>query len=224
MSLEATSIARALSIAGEVTVLAHDVSLRVDPGRVVGVTGPSGCGKSTVLRVVMGLDARSSGEVRLDGEVVTPSSLPEFRRRVAMVPQRLGLPDQTLGDSALPAGVSRWLEAVGLDPSVRSQTWSSLSGGEARRARIAIACAGEPDYLIFDEPTEGLDAVAARRLADLVRSQAASGRGLLLVSHDEVFLARTADHLVVMYDGEVQGEGAPQDLIPAAFEEAGLDG
>ena len=107
MSLEATSIARALSIAGEVTVLAHDVCLRVDPGRVVGVTGPSGCGKSTVLRVVMGLDARSSGEVRLDGEVVTPPSLPEFRRRVAMVPQRLGLPDETLGDAALPA--SAWI-------------------------------------------------------------------------------------------------------------------
>ena len=112
----------------------------------------------------------------------------------------------------------------GDDAAWCAMPYFEFCAGEARRARSAIACAGEPDYLVFDEPTEGLDGVAARRLADLVRSQAASGRGLLLVSHDEVFLARTADHLVVMYDGEVQGEGAPRDLIPAAFEESGRDG
>lgn len=224
MSLEATSIARALSIRGEVKVLVHGVSLRVEPGRIVGVTGPSGCGKSTLLRVVMGLDARSAGEIRIDGEAVMASTLPGFRRRVAMVPQRLGLPEGTPGDDPVGAGASELFKALGLDPATMSQTWASLSGGEARRARIALACAGEPDYLIFDEPTEGLDAASAKRLADLVRQQAASGRGLILVSHDEVFLARTVDHLLVMYDGEVQGEGSPRDLIPAALLEAERDG
>jgi ABC-type multidrug transport system ATPase subunit len=223
MSLDATSIARAISISGEVKVLVHDVSLRVEPGGVVGVTGPSGCGKSTLLRVVMGLDARSAGEVRIDGEVVMSSALPEFRRRVAMVPQRLGLPDGTPGDVPTVASTGPWFEALGLDSEVISQTWTSLSGGEARRARIAMACAGEPDYLVLDEPTEGLDAASANRLAELVRAQATLGRGVLLVSHDEVFLARTADHVLVIYDGEVHGEGSPRDLIPAAVCEAERD-
>lgn len=223
MTLEAASLARALSIRGEVKVLLHDVSVRVEPGHVLGVTGPSGCGKSTLLRLIMGLDARSAGEIRLDGQLVTPEDLPEFRRRVAMVPQRLGLPDETPGALLEGDAAAEYLAALGLDAAVASQPWSSLSGGEARRARIAVACATSAEYLVLDEPSEGLDGPARKKLAEVVRAQAAAGRGILIVSHDEVFLARTADDLVVLYDGEVQGEGRPRDLIPAAFAEAERD-
>jgi len=194
-----------------------DVSFSVEPGTVLGVTGPSGSGKSSLLRVMMGLDARSSGDVLLDDQVVCADQLPEFRRQVAMVPQRLGLPEDRVEASFGGADPRPLLTGLGLSEEVSGRPWSSLSGGEARRARVAAACSFSPRYLVLDEPSEGLDTQAVARLSAFLRSQSKQGVGVLLVSHDEDLLARAADHLLVLYEGAIHGEGSAAELLPAAF-------
>ena len=217
MTLQARSLCRALSLRGEIRVLVDDVSLVVESGSVLGVTGPSGSGKSTLLRVIMGLDARSSGEVLLDEQVVSINDLPRFRRHVAMVPQRLGLPEGPVETSFGEADPRPLLRDLGLPEEVLGRSWTSLSGGEARRARVAAACSFSPGYLVLDEPSEGLDAQSVVQLGAFLRARAGEGVGVLLVSHDEDLLARTAHHLLVLYEGAIHGEGSAAQLLPAAF-------
>lgn len=228
MTLEASNLARALSIRGEVRVLVGDVSLRVAPGEVIGITGPSGCGKSTLLRLLMGLDAKSAGTVSLDGAEVAPSDLPEFRRKVAMLAQDVSTPagtprttfDPDRTDGAPPDGeLETNLTALGLTSSALDTPWEKLSGGEARRVRLALLAAASPRFLVLDEPSSGLDGDNVVRLAAFIRAQAAAGLGILVVSHDELLLARCASRLQILYEGTVQGEGTPEEIIPAACAE-----
>jgi len=226
MTLEAKNLARALSIRGEVRVLVADVSLQVGPGDILGVTGPSGCGKSTLLRLIMGLDARSAGSVALDGKPILPADLPGFRAVVAMLAQAPGRPAGTARDLAAELAIDPTpsLDPLGLAPELLDVPWTKLSGGEARRLRLAFLVATEPRYLVLDEPSSGLDAANGRRLAQFLLDQASAGRGVLVVSHDELLLARCASRMQILYEGEIQGEGTPDELIPAACAEAGRGG
>ena len=181
MTLEARHLSRALSIKGEVRVLINDVSLTLEAGEVLGLTGPSGSGKSTLLRVLMGLDARSAGEVLLDGEPVRAEALPTFRRVVAMLSQTPALPEGTPSLTAQDLGLELddHLEPLGLASSDLDTPWNKLSGGEARRVRLALLVATGPRFLILDEPSSGLDTGHVAMLAAFLRSQSAAGRGIL---------------------------------------------
>jgi zinc transport system ATP-binding protein len=207
------------------------IDLTVHQGEVVALLGANGSGKSTLVRSLMGLVPVSRGEVSLFG---TP--LPRFRdwRRVGFVPQRVtatsGVPASVW--EVVAAGrlsrrpflrplrkadrvaIADAIAAVGL--SARTQDGcSTLSGGQQQRALIARALAGEPDLLVLDEPTAGVDLQSQQAFADALAALVARGATILLVAHELGPLASLVDRTVVMRDGRVVYDGRP---LASAFE------
>jgi zinc transport system ATP-binding protein len=205
-----------------------DVSLRVGPGEFVALVGPNGSGKSTLLKVLLGLLAPSSGEVRVFG---TPPRQFQERWRLGYVPQRPVLTSEvpaTVEEIVAAGRLSRsgwWrplhredraavghaLDSVGLR-SLRSRPVNELSGGQQQRAFIARALASEPDLLVLDEPIAGVDAESQRRFRDsLVHLVSEHGAGVLLVSHELGAVARDVDRVIVL-KGAVLFDGPPSQL------------
>ncbi|GAA2706906.1 metal ABC transporter ATP-binding protein [Micromonospora olivasterospora] len=201
----------------------RDVSLAVDAGEVVAVLGANGSGKSTLIRAVLGLVPLHSGAISLFG---TP--LRRFRqwRRVGYVPQRLGAGGgvpATVGEvvasgrlarrgvlrppgRADRAAVAAALEAVGLADRARDPV-ATLSGGQQQRTLIARALAGEPELLVLDEPTAGVDAVSQEAFAGALRGFLGGGGTVLLVAHELGPLRPLISRAVVVHDGGIAHDG-----------------
>lgn len=226
MSIEIVRLTKSF---GGRTVL-RDVTLTVERGRVLFVIGTSGTGKSVLMKHVVGLLAPDAGEVRVDGVRVDPRSerrLQEIRRRCGFVFQHPTLLDHlTLEENvALPLRVRRrvrrraaleqarhWLARVGLDGEAARRP-AELAEGVRKRAAVARALAVEPDYLIYDEPTTGLDPVNARRVDALVRDLAdRTGVTSVVVSHDLKSIFGVADRIAFLYGGRVHLEGDREDF------------
>jgi lipoprotein-releasing system ATP-binding protein len=204
------------------TTALHDCDLDLHPGRILVIMGPSGSGKSTLLHLLAGLDEPTSGTVELRGQPLTSLSEAEAARlraaEIGFVLQRDNLiPALTLTENVaapmLLAGRSRdesverareYLRRVGLAHRVDAFP-AQVSGGEAQRAAIARACAGEPALVFADEPTGALDRQAGRSVMELFRELVTEiGAAAAIVTHDEE-LARSADEVVRMVDGRVVG-------------------
>ena len=203
----------------------RDVDLAVRSGEVVTLLGPNGSGKSTLVRAVTGLLPHSRGTVRLFG---TP--IEDFRdwARLGFVPQRSsaagGVPATVrevvasgrVGRRRLlrPSGradrraVESALEVVDLADRA-SLGISQLSGGQQQRVLIARALAGEPDLLVLDEPTAGVDLPNQQALADALARLKAGGATILLVAHEIGPMMPLIDRSVVMRDGRVAYDGPP---------------
>jgi len=222
--IELVDVSRTVSSgAGPLTIL-HPTSLVIARGRTVAVTGPSGSGKSTLLGLIAGLDAPTTGRIRLDGVEVT--SLTEERlarlrgEKVGIVFQFFHLlPSLTAYENVLvpmeiagarDAGVrARQLIAdVGLEGRGHHYP-SQLSGGEQQRVAIARALANNPPILLADEPTGNLDSVTGRQVIDLLVSvNRTRGCTLVLVTHD-ADLASFADDTISLRDGRVVDRRGP---------------
>lgn len=199
----------------------HGVDLDVPVGQVVGLLGPSGGGKSTLMRAVVGVQEHVSGTVTVLGE---PAGSASLRRRVGYVTQSPSVyRDLTVrqnlryfatlagaGGSAR-AHADRALARVDL-VSHADQKVEDLSGGQASRASLAAALVGEPELLVLDEPTVGLDPVLRRDLWGLFRELAAQGTTLLVSSHvmDE---ATRCDRLVLVREGRVLADDTLPGLL-----------
>jgi ABC-2 type transport system ATP-binding protein len=193
------------------------VSLEVAVGRVTGLLGPSGSGKTTLIRSIVGVQIVESGDVTVLG---LPAGARELRSRVAYVTQAPSVyGDLTVKENleyfAAVLGVhggriAEVLAAVGLDDQA-GQVVATLSGGERSRVSLATALLGEPDVLVLDEPTVGLDPVLRRDLWALFAELAALGAALLVSSHvmDE---AERCDDLVLMREGDIVAACTPQEL------------
>ena len=203
----------------------RDVDLVVGAGDMVTLLGPNGSGKSTLVRAVTGLLPHTRGTVRLFG---TP--IGEFTdwQRLGFVPQRStatsGVPSTVrevvasgrVGrrrlfrptSSADRRAVESALEVVGLAER-SSYGVSQLSGGQQQRVLIARALAGEPDLLVLDEPTAGVDLPNQQALADALASLKARGATILLVAHEIGPMMPLIDRTVVMRDGQVAYDGPP---------------
>jgi len=201
----------------------HAVNLTVSAGETVAILGANGSGKSTLVRAVLGLVPLAGGHVALFG---TP--LRRFRqwRRVGYVPQRLGagsgvpatvhevvasgrLARRGFGRPARAAdraAVSRALDAVGLAGRAADQV-DTLSGGQQQRVLIARALTGEPDLLILDEPTAGVDAASQRAFAAALDRFIAGGGTVLLVAHELGHLAPLMHRAVVVHHGRIVHDG-----------------
>lgn len=234
MSLTASGVAYTYQ---QGTTLAHsaleDVSVSITPGEVTLILGATGSGKSTLLRVLSGLLAPTIGGVLLDGSAVKPGDVglvfqqPESQLFAETILADVGFGPRNLGrspqevDSVSRAAMLR----VGLDPTVFAQRSPfSLSGGQARRAAIAGVLAMEPRYLLFDEPTAGLDAQGRDFVRKMVVDLASRGAGVAVVTHaSEEFLGH-ADELVLLAEGRCVHQGPATDAIsdPALFGQAGL--
>jgi ABC-2 type transport system ATP-binding protein len=198
------------------TVL-REVSLRIPRGSVTGLLGPSGCGKSTLIRSVMGLQRISGGSVSVLGR---PAGSPDLRPRVGYVTQAPALYDDLTVDENLdyfarllgtPADrVDEVLGTVDLDHA-RWRLARNLSGGQRARVSLATALLGDPELLVLDEPTVGLDPVLRRRLWGTFEELAARGTTLLVSSHvmDE---AARCDELLLMREGTLLATETPQRL------------
>jgi putative ABC transport system ATP-binding protein len=203
--------------AGQLTIL-HPTSFTIARGRAVAITGPSGSGKSTMLGLIAGLDAPTSGVIRLDGTAITSLGEEELARlrgeKVGIVFQFFHLlPSLTAYENILVP-----MEIAGLaDAHARARTLladvglsdrghhfpSQLSGGEQQRVAIARALANDPPIVLADEPTGNLDTATGRQVIDLlVAVNRQRGRTLVLVTHDAE-LAALADEVISLRDGRV---------------------
>ena len=216
---------------GGVTVV-DDVSFTAEPGRVTGLLGPNGAGKTTTLRMLLGLVAPSGGVARIGrsryGEierpVLTVGALLEAsgahegrtgRDHLRVLCRAAGLPlaraDEVLG-------------AVGL-ARVGGRLVRGYSLGMRQRLGVAAALVGDPQVLILDEPGNGLDPAGIRWTRDLLRALAASGRTVLVSSHQLAEVEQLADDLVVIAAGRVVASGTLESVIGAhaGLEEAFLE-
>lgn len=202
---------------GGVPVL-HGLDLVLQRGRITGLLGPSGCGKTTLMRTLVGVQQGVTGQVEVLGR---PAGSAALRRQVGYVTQAPAVyldlsVAQNLAYFAAVAGVPAArtgpvLEQVGLAAQA-GQLVHTLSGGQRARVSLATALLGEPELLVLDEPTVGLDPVLRRDLWGLFRRLADKGTTLLVSSHvmDE---AGRCDLLLLMRDGRLLADGSPQELL-----------
>ena len=189
-----------------------DVSFDVADGEMVALIGPSGCGKTTALRIVMGLERASSGQVSVDG--VTVRGCGHDRGIVFQHAELLpwltafenvafGLEQKGMRGGELHDTVMRYLELVGLAESARRRPYQ-LSGGMQQRVGIARALAIDPSVLLMDEPFGALDAQTRETMqAELIEIQARTKKTVLFVTHDLDEAVLLADRVVVMHKGRV---------------------
>ncbi len=192
------------------------LSLDITAG-VTGLLGPSGCGKTTLMRCLVGAQRVKSGSVHVLGE---PAGSRSLRTRVGYVTQSASVYDdltvaENLTFFARVLGVRRssvekTLAAVDLVDQ-RHQVVGALSGGQRSRVSLAVALLGEPDLLVLDEPTVGLDPLLRRDLWETFHQLAAEGTAVLVSSHvmDE---AERSDRLLLMRAGQIIADGSPQEI------------
>lgn len=212
------------------------VSLRIDRGETVCIIGQSGVGKSVALRLMLGLLTPDSGRTLFQGREIgsiVGEELRDLRKRFAMLFQSGALFDSmSVGDNvAFPARlrgvndraelekiVEEKLYQVGLGkarfPEMPDKMPSMVSGGQRKRIALARVLAQEPEIILYDEPTTGLDPIMSDAIADLILETREHGRarGLtsVIVTHDMNVAFKVADQIIMLHGGQIVGEGRPE--------------
>ena len=193
------------------------VSLAVPAGQFVTLMGRNGSGKSTLLKSLVGLLTPQRGRIALLGRQITQADLPETTRRVGFVPQNPGrlLFNETVAAELAftrrahglpPAPPGPLLARLGLDHLAQAYP-RDLSSGERQRVALAAILAAEPQVLLLDEPTRGLDYLHKERLTTILNELRAQGVTIVMATHDVELVARCAGRVVIMGDGQVVVDG-----------------
>ena len=210
---------------GKKTVV-HDVSIAVRRGEAVGLLGPNGAGKTTVFTIIMGLLKPDKGEVRLDGHAIT--RLPLFQRGllgIGYLPQEpsifrglsvknniLAVLEQHIRSRReRQQRLDELLDEFGIT-HLANVNALALSGGERRRTEIARAVAGDPVFMLLDEPFAGVDPIAVSEVKSLVRQLTRRGIGVLITDHSVRETLSLVDRAYLIHDGRVMIQGKP-DVI-----------
>jgi ABC-2 type transport system ATP-binding protein len=203
-------------------VILDELTFSIPRGQVSGLLGPSGCGKTTLLRVLVGVQVITAGEVSVLG---LPAGHPRLRARVGYATQSPAVyPDLTLTENLRYFGTVLGLRGRRLSEVVATTIASldltglerrlvgTYSGGQLARVGLAVALLGHPDLLVLDEPTVGLDPVLRRDLWEMFHRLAAAGTSLLVSSHvmDE---AARCDHLLFMREGRFLAAAPPGEIL-----------
>lgn len=219
----------------------NDVSLNIEEGSFVALVGETGSGKSTLVQHLNALILPDSGSIEVDEYTIGPKKrknkklhdlrkhiglifqFPEYQlfeetviKDVAFGPKNFGFKDEEAKEKAKEA-----LALVNINESYYERTPFELSGGERRRVAIAGILALDPDILVLDEPTAGLDYQGSQDVMNLVKELNNKGKTIILVTHDMDVVYRYASRAVLMKNGKVDFDGAPVDLF--ARNEKSLD-
>ena len=226
------------------TVALEDISFTIHEGEFVGIVGHTGSGKSTLVQHLNGLLKPSSGQVLIDGEDLNGEKVNRraLRQRIGLVFQypeyqlfeetvakdiAFGPKNQKLDAAEIDRRVRKAMENVHLDYDKYAQMSPfELSGGQMRRAAIAGVLAMEPDVLILDEPTAGLDPRGRDRILSMLQDlRDREHKTILMVSHSMEDMARLADRLLVFADGKLRADGTPREIFaqPELMTSIGLD-
>jgi iron complex transport system ATP-binding protein len=213
-----------------------DLSLRA--GEVTALVGPNGAGKSTLLAGLCGLLPPAAGAALLDGQDLSALPAPARARRIGFLPQspEIAWPLEVrilvglgrtphIGARGLSAADARIIDAALEEAGaadLAERDASTLSGGERARVMIARVLAGEPDWLLADEPLAGLDPGCQIDAADTLVRRARAGCGVVLTLHDLTLAARIADRVLVLAGGGLMADGPPEaalapDVLGRAF-------
>ncbi len=193
------------------------LDLTIRPGELVALLGANGAGKTTAVRALLGLSKPTSGEVRVFGG--DPRDAQSRARtgallQIARVPETLRVREHIHLFSSYypnPLPIAEVIEAAGLQ-GLEKRKFGELSGGQQKRALFALALCGNPDLLVLDEPTAGLDVEARRALWKQIRAFIAGGRSVLLTTHYLAEAEALADRVVVIHKGVVMAEGTPRQI------------
>ncbi len=201
----------------------NDVSLTIEPGCVLGLLGPNGAGKTTLLRLILGLHRPTAGQVRVFGQRMTPNAA-HLRRRIGYIPTnpqfpRGMTPITYLDYIARLFGIPRELRKPKLATLIRAVDLLPHSGepiahftpGMTARLAVAASLINEPDLLIWDEPTHGLDIEARRSMLELIK-QLAAEKTLIISSHNLSDVDEVCNHACVLNKGQMIFHGTLQDL------------
>ena len=210
------------------------VNMNVKKGETLAVIGPSGCGKSTLLRLIIGLFPPTSGEISVKGNNIVnidEDELTNIRKHIGMVFQSsalfdslsvgenvaFGLREHTgFSDDKIKEIVLSKLDMVGLKGSENLMP-SELSGGMQKRVGLARALAIDPEIILYDEPTTGLDPITATSIEDLIIDlHKKIGNSAVVVTHMLTTVYKIADRIVMLHNGKVIEAGTPNETIRSA--------
>ena len=209
----------------------NNVNISIEKGEFVGIIGHTGSGKSTLVQHLNGLSTPSSGEVLLDGKNINESKItrrqarfkvglcfqyPEYQlfestvyKDISFGPKNMGLSEDEIDNR-----VKKAADFVGLKPDMLNKSPFDLSGGEKRRVAIAGVMAMEPEILILDEPSAGLDPRGRDMIAEMISSyRNTTGSTVIIVSHSMEDVAKSADKVLVMNKSEVEMFGTVNEVF-----------
>lgn len=208
-----------------------NLDLKIDDGEMVGIIGNTGCGKSTFVRLIAGLIKSDSGKIIIDGDDITNKKFNKkiLRRKLGIVFQfpEMQLFEQTI-EKDIFFGLKQYkltydekykrakeaLELLGLDfERIKDKSPLALSGGEKRKVAVAGILVCKPKYLIFDEPTAGLDCNSRDSFMKLLLALKQNGTTIIIISHNTDYLAEYADRILVMDGGKIILDDKPNEIF-----------
>lgn len=205
---------------GMVTAV-DDVSFQVYPGEVLGLLGPNGAGKTTTLECIEGLRTISSGNLKVQGYDPLKDSK-SLRRALGVQLQSSALPDIMLVSEAMTL-VCAWqgveyrhdlMKRFGIN-TLKNKQFGSLSTGQKRRLQLALALAGNPEIVILDEPTAGVDVQGRAELHKAIRELKGEGITIILATHDMAEAEALCDRIAILIGGKLVTVGTPEQVTAA---------
>ena len=207
-----------------------DVSFEVEEGDFVGIIGATGSGKSTLITHMNGLNKPTSGKIYIDGRDLwaEPEKIREFRFLTGLVFQypeyqlfeetcykdiAFGPRNMGLDEAEIDRRVHEAADFVGLDEALLQRSPFELSGGQKRRVAIAGVIAMEPEVLILDEPTAGLDPKGKKEILSIIGDVHSNGKTIIMISHNMEEIAANCNRVAVMDNGELAGVFTPDELF-----------
>ena len=221
----------------------HDVSLEIKKNSITGIVGHTGSGKSTLVQMFNGLLKPEKGRVIVDDFVISSDTkkiknVKQLRKHVGLVFQ---FPEYQLFDETVEKDVSfgpknfgmnekeaiekahEALSMIGLDESYYKRSPFELSGGEKRKVALAGILAIEPEILILDEPTAGLDPKSSQEVLNLIANLHKQGKTIVIITHDMDLLFKYCEHVILLKDGEVAFDGEPNKLFSGDIDNLSID-
>ena len=223
--MTAVMVAKGLAKSFGDLVAVDGVGFSINEGETYGLLGPNGAGKTTTISMIAGLLEADEGEVRVGGDLISPRAVTP-KRRMGLVPQELAIyPDLTarenleffgrlygMGGVELADRADRVLEVVGLDERHKDLT-KEFSGGMKRRLNIGIGLLHNPELLILDEPTVGVDPQSRNAILEAVEELSSAGIAVLYTTHYMEEAERLCDRVGIIDQGKIIAEGTRRELV-----------